>query len=211
MRSTSASITRNTVTRFCRTLTSTRNSSPRPLRFDEILRFIATIKLKQATASQLFKRLNSYSRKHPLYQALKEFGKILKSDFLLRYIDILELRQTVEKQLNKGETVNRFSRAVSFGNNQEFLSGEKLEQEIAQSCRRLIQNAIICWNYLYLTQKITEAESEEKRHELLTAVRNGSVAAWGHVNLIGEYDFSEEKLKDSVGLQSPKILAYQEG
>jgi TnpA family transposase len=45
--------------------------------WDEILRFIATIKLKQATASQLFKRLNSYSRQHPLYQALKEFGKLL--------------------------------------------------------------------------------------------------------------------------------------
>ena len=35
--------------------------------WDEILRFIATIKLKEATASQLFKRLNSYSRQHPLY------------------------------------------------------------------------------------------------------------------------------------------------
>ena len=178
--------------------------------WDEILRFITTIKLKEATASQLFKRLNSYSRQHPLYQALKEFGKIPKSDFLLRYIDIVELRQTVEKQLSKGESANKFSRAVSFGNNQEFLSGEKVEQEIAQSCRRLIQNAIICWNYLYLTQKITEAESQEKRQELLTAVRNGSVAAWGHVNLHGEYDFSEEKLSDSVGLNAPEILAMKE-
>ena len=65
--------------------------------WDEILRFIATIKLKEATASQLFKRLNSYSRQHPLYQALKEFGKIPKSDFMLRYTDILDLRQAVEK------------------------------------------------------------------------------------------------------------------
>ena len=176
--------------------------------WDEILRFIATIKLKEATASQLFKRLNSYSRQHPLYQALKEFGKIIKSDFLLRYIDIVELRQTVEKQLNKGESVNKFSRALSFGNNQEFLSGEKVEQEIAESCRRLIQNAIICWNYLYLTQKITEASSEQERQEILTVVRNGSVASWQHVNLIGEYDFSSEKLTDSVGLQFSKILAY---
>jgi len=34
--------------------------------WDELLRFIATIKLQEATASQLFKRLNSYSRQHPL-------------------------------------------------------------------------------------------------------------------------------------------------
>jgi TnpA family transposase len=97
--------------------------------WDEILRFIATIKLKEATASQLFKRLNSYSRQHPLYHALKEFGKIPKSDFLLRYTDILAVRQAVEKQLNKGESMNKLARAVSFGNNQEFLYGEKVEQQ----------------------------------------------------------------------------------
>ena len=29
---------------------------------------------------------------------------------------------------------------------------------------------------------------------------------WQHINLPGEYDFSDEKLKDSVGLRVPKIL-----
>lgn len=177
--------------------------------WDEILRFIATIKLKEATASQLFKRLNSYSRQHPLYHALKEFGKIPKSDFLLRYTDLVELRQAIEKQLNKGENVNKFARAVSFGNSQEFLYGEKIEQEMAEGCRRLIKNAIICWNYLYLTQKLAEAESEERRQELLMAVRNGSVVTWQHINLHGEYDFSDEKLQDSIGLHAPQILAVQ--
>jgi TnpA family transposase len=33
--------------------------------WSDILRFVATIKLKYATASQLFKRLNSYSKQHP--------------------------------------------------------------------------------------------------------------------------------------------------
>ena len=66
-----------------------------------ILRFVATIKLKQTTASQLFKRLNSYSNQHPLYQALKEFGRIIKTLFILRYIDDVKLRRSIEKQLNK--------------------------------------------------------------------------------------------------------------
>ena len=112
--------------------------------WDDILRFVATIKLKHATASQLFKRLNSYSKQHPLYAALKEFGRILTSDFVLRYIDILEFRRAIEKQLNKSENSNKFSKAVSFGNNQEFLHGEKAEQEIAEGCKRLIKNAIVC-------------------------------------------------------------------
>ena len=96
---------------------------------------------------------------------------------------------------------------MSFGNNQEFLYGEKLEQEIAEGCRRLIKNAIICWNYLYLSQQIAEAESEERRQELVIALRNGSVVTWQHINLHGEYDFSDEKLHDSIGFHASAILA----
>ena len=120
--------------------------------WDDILRFVATIKLKETTASQLFKRLNSYSNQHPLYKALKEFGKIIKSIFILKYLNDVEFRQAIEKQLNKGESSNKFSKAVAFGNNQEFMQGEKVEQEVAEGCRRLIKNAVICWNYMYLSQ-----------------------------------------------------------
>ena len=176
--------------------------------WDDVLRFVATIKLKETTASQLFKRLNSYSNQHPLYKALKEFGKVIKSAFILKYIDDVELRQAIEKQLNKSESSNKFSRAVAFGNNQEFLYAEKVEQEIAEGCRRLIKNAIICWNYLYLSQKIADESDEDRRQNLIASVRNGSVVSWQHVNLHGEYDFSDEKLQDSVGLHVPKILEF---
>ena len=69
--------------------------------WDEILRFIATIQLKITTASQLFKRLNSYSHQHSLYKALKEFGKIPKSLFILKYRDDCLFRQSIEAQLNR--------------------------------------------------------------------------------------------------------------
>src|SRR5882724_2807025 len=107
---------------------------------------------------------------------------------------------------NKGENANQFSKAISFGNNHDFLSGEKIEQEIAEGCQRLIKNAIICWNYLYLSQKIGQAQDVEHRQALLAAVQHGSVVSWHHVNLHGEYDFSDEKMQDSVGLQLPPEL-----
>src|SRR3954452_16445520 len=42
--------------------------------WDDVLRLVATIKLKESTASDIFRRLNSYSRQHNLYTALKAFG-----------------------------------------------------------------------------------------------------------------------------------------
>ena len=175
--------------------------------WDQVLCFVVTIKRKVTSATQLFKRLNSYSRQHPLYAALKEFGKIEKSLFLLKWIDLLDLRQAVEKQLNKGENANRFADAICFGRNQEFLHAEKLEHEMAAGCNRLIRNAIICWNYLYLSQRLAEEPDVERRQALLTAFQNGSIVHWHHLNLHGEYDFSEERLRDSVGLDLSKILA----
>ena len=71
--------------------------------WDDFLRLIATIKLKEVTASDLFRRLNSYSKQHALYQALKAFGQILKSLFILRLIDDPALRQAIEKQLDRIE------------------------------------------------------------------------------------------------------------
>jgi hypothetical protein len=79
------------------------------------------------------------------------------------------------------------------------------DQEIAEACKRLIKNCIICWNYLYLSQKLAEIDDPVKREEFLEAMAHGSAAAWEHVNLLGEYDLSEETFKDSVGIKPPKL------
>jgi hypothetical protein len=124
-----------------------------------------------------------------------------------KWIDLPDLRQAAEKQLNKGENANRFADAVCFGSSQEFLHAEKLEQEMAAGCNRLIRNAIICWNYLYISQLLAEEPDGERQQALVAALRNGSIIHWRHLNLHGEHDFSEERLRDSVGLDLPKILA----
>ena len=53
----------------------------------------------------------------------------------------------------------------------------------------------------------TNEKDEERRQDLVATIRRGSVVAWQHINLLGEYDFSDEKLEDSVGLEVPKIRA----
>ena len=45
-----------------------------------------------------------------------------------------------------------------------------------------------------------QAPDEERKAELINAIRNGSVATWRHFNLHGEFDFSDERMVDSVGL-----------
>ncbi len=174
--------------------------------WDNILRFVATIKLKESSASQLFKRLSSYSREHPLYRALKQFGRVVKTIFLLQYIDDIELRKSITKQLNRVESYHQFAKAIFFGQNQEFNYATREEQLIAEGCKRLIANSIICWNYLYLSKKICNAETSEEKKEIITAVKNGSIVTWSHINFQGEYDFSEKSLRNAVEFNLEEIM-----
>lgn len=167
--------------------------------WDEILRFVVTIKLKISTPSQLFKRLNSYSKQHPIYKALKELGHVIRTIFVLDYIDDLELRQAIEKQLNKIENSNKFNKAVCVGE-EEFQQGTKEEMDVVDGCRRLIKNALICWNYLYLSKKINDEESVGRKQQMIASIRAGSIVTWKHFNLEGFYDFADEQVKDSFDL-----------
>ena len=176
--------------------------------WEDILRFMVTIKLKHVTASQLFKRLSSYAKDNPLYKAIKEFGRIIKSLFILTYYDDIKLRQRIEKQLNRIETSNKFGNAVFYANSSEFKQGLQEEQEVIISCRVLIQNAIVLWNYLYLSQLLANCTDNEERMEMVSMIKEGSVLSWAHINLHGEFDFRRRPANDTH-FDMDKILSLR--
>ena len=96
------------------------------------------------------------------------------------------------------------AKAIALGNDHAFLQGNKEDQEIAECCRRLIKNVLIYWNYLYLSNEIAKEKNEERKLLLIESLQSGSIMRWSHFNLAGEYDFSDEKMVDSIGLKSPK-------
>ncbi|MEQ8879793.1 MAG: Tn3 family transposase, partial [Cyclobacteriaceae bacterium] len=157
--------------------------------WDNILRLLVTIKLRETTASRILKRLSSYSKQHPLYRSLKQVGRIFKTYFLLKYLDELELRQSTEKALNRIELSHQFAKAIFFGNNQEIKVKTKEEQEIAIATRHLIQNTIILFNYLKISDLLSQTTDEAKFQKIIHIVRNGSIMTWQHINIHGEYDF----------------------
>lgn len=175
--------------------------------WDNVLRFMATIKLKLTTASQLFHRLNSYSHKHPLYKALREFGRIIQTIFILRYLDEPDIRQAIEEELNEHEHSNKFGKAVFYDNSHEFRQETREEQLIAEGCKRLIENAIILWNYLYLSERVAETPEGAQRDELIAQIKKSSILTWQHIILHGEYDFSDEKLKNMHQFNISSILS----
>src|SRR4051812_13371967 len=61
-------------------------------------------------------------------------------------------------------------------------------------------------NDLYPLQKLAAIEDPAKREEFLRAWAHGSAASWRQVNWWGEYDFSDDRLRDSVGIKPPRLI-----
>jgi len=82
------------------------------------------------------------------------------------------------------EASNKFSKAVFFGNSSEFNVATVEEQNIANNSKRLIQNAIILWNYMYITKKIQQAKNQIEKDEILTSLKSSSIIHWSHINFM---------------------------
>ncbi len=120
----------------------------------------------------------------------------------------MTFRQRIEKQLNKVEASNKFAKAVFFGNNAEFAVATAEEQNIANNCKRLIQNTIILWNYLYISKKYQTSKSQKDKDDILEALKNSSIVHWSHVNMYGEYDFNRtyKKIVKLIALEDKKMI-----
>ena len=174
---------------------------------DTLLQFVVSLKQKHVTASTLLRRLNSYSQQHPVYLALRELGRVVCTEFLPRYLDDQSLRKRIDDQLDKLESTYTFARAVFYGQNGQIPYAGKEEQQLANACKRLVQNTIVYWNCLYLNQYLFQALAAE-RQAVANTIAASSPVSWQHLNLHGEFDFSDDALKDSLHFDIEALLAF---
>ena len=50
-------------------------------------------------------------------------------------------------------------------------------------------------------------KDQKLKEALLKTIAAHSVISWAHINMLGEYDFAEEKLQDQLGILSLKMAA----
>ena len=95
-----------------------------------------------------------------------------------------------------------------YGQNGQFRYAGKEEQQLADACRRLVQNVIVCWNCLYLNQQLFQVPSTE-RQALADAIARISPVSWQHINLQGEFDFSDEALTEALHFDLAALLTVE--
>jgi TnpA family transposase len=79
---------------------------------------------------------------NPLYQAMKELGKLLRTIFILRYMDDETMRQRIHQQQEKVESAHALSRVICYGNHGVLQYANHEELLTLQGCKRLIENIV---------------------------------------------------------------------
>ncbi len=99
------------------------------------------------------------------------------------------MRREASRELNKGESRNSLARAVFIHRLGEIRDRTYENQQHRASGLNLLVTAIILWNTRYLNRAITTLRAVEPVPDELLA--HLSPLGWEHVNLTGDYVWSE--------------------
>ena len=167
--------------------------------WENIQRIMVSLAVKETTQSIIVGKLSAYARKNKTRRALWEYDNILKSLYLLDYIDSLPLRQNVQRALNRGESYHQLRRAISHANFGKLRFKSELEQQLWSECGRLIANCILYYNAKILSSVLDHREQigDVQGVEVLRQI---SPVAWQHINLYGRYEF--RKFSDLIDLDA---------
>jgi len=128
----------------------------------EMMRIVLTIKQGKLTSSLLLRKLSSSNNKDPLYQALQELGRVIRTQFLLEYISDVELREIITAETNKVEAYHALSEWASFGASDLVASNDEEEMEKAIKYNEIITTSVILQNIADITDIIYQLVQEGK-------------------------------------------------
>ena len=156
-------------------------------------RILLSLALKTTTQSVIVSKLSTYRRQNRTKQALWEFDNIIKSLYLLDYVDSPVMRRNVHKALNRGEAYHRLRRAIAYAHGGRLRVRSQHEQDLWNECARLIANAVVHYNSVILSEVL---HTLEKRREkaAVESLKRISPLAWQHVNFYGRYRFDNDLL-----------------
>src|SRR2546430_3162893 len=128
--------------------------------WDDFLPLAGSLKLGWVTASLFISKVQAYPRQNVLTRARQEYGRLIKTLFLLRYLESEDYRRRINAQLNKGEALHALREFLFFANRGTLRRKQEEAQTNQAGCLNLLTNAVVAWNTVYMTAAIKQLRAE---------------------------------------------------
>ena len=140
-------------------------------------------------AAGLIRTLQTKDRPTKLARALEELGRLMKTLYLLRFIDDEAYRRRILVQLNRGEGRHQLARVVFHGKRGELRQRYREGQEDQLGALGLVVNVIVLWNTIYMDAALNQLRAEG--FDVATKMWPGCRrSGFDHINMLGRYAFT---------------------
>ena len=143
------------------------------------------------TALLILRKLAAYPRQNGLAMGLREYGRVERTLFTLKWLRDPALRRRVTGGLNKGEARNALARTVFFHRLGEIRDRSYENQRYRASGLNLVIAAITLWNTVYLERAVAALRERGSVDESL--LRHLAPLGWNHIGLTGDYSWHANK------------------
>ena len=148
--------------------------------------------------SLLISKLQAYPRQHHFTHLQQEYGRLVKTAFILRYLHSQALCRRIHAQLNKGEQLHALRSWLWFGGDgvlrqkQDEAQQEEAQQEEAQQevvrCLNVVTNVVVVWNTVY-AQLALQRQQATGQPALPKHLAQLLPARFADLNRLGRYSF----------------------
>ena len=152
----------------------------------DMLRVVLSVKAGMIRPSTILRKLGTYSRRNKLYQAFRELGNVVRTEFLLHLLGDPELRSTLQSAMNKSEAYNGFAKWALFGGEGVIAENRREEQRKIIKFNHLVTNCLILYNVFVVSKELQQL-AQEGRAFTGQAIAALSPYIRHHINRFGHY------------------------
>ena len=162
-----------------------------------MLRVALSISKGKIRSSTILRKFGTSGGKSKIYFAFRELGKVIRTTFLLNFIDDENLRRIINAATTISEAWNGFTKWVGFGGQGVISENNREEQREFIRYIHLVSNNIVFHNVVSITAVLQDLinEGHNITPEILACL---SPYKTSHINRFGKYQYIEREPKAIV-------------